>query len=648
MTQATITRAQRDTVQELPDAIKDNGVSASAFWTDSYERADLLPAWGTRERERWLRWYDRHNFNTLWQGAVAGLVKKFASTPSQIKGGRNLTAYFDDVLRYADFGAGQRTLKQKVARDYLRFDAGAYVEIIAPGNPKRPPTGRVTGLAHLDSYMCTPTGDPDYPVLYTDRKGKQHLLHRSRVMHLVDIPDGDQNTPGYGLCALSRAIAIVERQILEGRYVAASLDDKPPPGMFLVGGMTKSQWSQRWQEFRQEQQTDERPTWGKVITFHGADATIMPSVTPVPFSVPPEKFDFKVYVELDVHEFALAIGVDIQELWELTGGNLGSAGQSQIQHAKSQGKTYGEMLAAWELGMNNQVLPASLEYEHKVRDPYEAQERATHAQIWTGVAMQLIPLVGKELAAEILANQVEAIADALLDEDGTLIRLPSEDPQATDQQNPDVTVDDSTPTDTVDARQPTTQPNNSPNAQSSKAFDDTRAEFVTNFTDLLGAADELSRRRAGIVLRAQLARLGRMAYEDGLKAGGVTDGMDDSDRATFAVWLAEQSTYVTNFLDTAYGKGLSGAQVIDHAEMWATKSLQGAYYHGVASADRNGMYAFVGDDGEESCATCKSLKGQQHRMGWWVQNQLRPGVDTSRFECGGYRCAHRLERVSKS
>lgn len=651
MNPTALDTALRQTVQELPDARKHNGATAGEFWSVEVERADVLPAWGTRQRERWLRWYDRQNYNTLWQGASAGLVKKFAATPSELKGGKILSHYFDDVLRYAQFGKGQRTLKKLVARDYLRFDGGAYVEVIAPGNPLKAPTGRLTGLAHLDSYMCMSTGDPVYPVLYTDRKGKQHLMHHTRVLHFVDMPDGDQNNPGYGLCALSRAIAVVERQILMNRYVVTSLDDKPPPGMYLVGGLTKSQWNARWQEYRQEQATDERPTWGKAITFHGVDADHAPTITPVTFSNPPEKFDYKVYVELDVHEFALAIGVDIQDLWELTSGNLGSQGQSEVQHAKSRGNTLGEMLSEWELGMNNYVLPPSLEYEHKVRDPYEANERATNAQTWAGFVSSAGESLTPNEKRQILANQVEAVADAILDEDGKLIRLPDADPVAPNQQQ-DITTDDATPNSDppADGQPEASVQDATPNANAGglrrvKEFD--AAPFVANLTDLLnaGAADEIGRRRAGVVMRAMLNTAGKQARLEGLKQGGV-NALADADLNAHTVWLAQQSGLVSSFLTDAYKNGLSDAEREQHARMWANVSLQQAYYEGVASADADGVYVFDGTDGVKSCVTCRSLEGRKMRMSEWAAQKLRPGVDTESYDCGGYQCKHRLTKVS--
>ena len=643
MNPTTLTRVERQSVQELPEVDKaTSSFNTSAFWSDIWQRGEILPDPVTRPGERWLRWYDRHNMNTLWHGTKSGLIKRFGATPYELKGGRNLTGYFDGVLRYAQFNAGFRQLIELLANDYLVFNGGAYMEVIAPGSPLRPPTGRVMGLAHLVSYACVPTGNPEYPVVYTDRLGKLHLLHHTRVVHFIDTPDGDQNHPGYGRSALWRAIAICQRQILMGRYVVTSLDDKPPPGLLLVGGMTREKWETVWTKYRSDQSMDEKPDWGRTLALFGVDADHAPKVESVAFTVPPQSFDYKVYVELDVHEFALAVGVDIQDLWELTSGNLGSAGQSEVQHAKSRGKTYGEFLATFERAMNNYVLPTSLEFEFKISDPYEANERAQNAQLWAGVLSAVGSALTPDEKRRILANQVEAIADAVLDENGELIRLTDADPEELE----DTTVGDAAPLE----MQPATDadvPDTTDAVQLAlvKDYDATRAQFVTDLSDLVqaGLADEVNRRRAGTVMRAQISRLGRTAYADGLKAGGVEDGLSDDDLNAVAVLIAEQSGYVADFLNGLYANGLSDDAVSAHANMWANKSLQAFFDAGRLSADGNGVYEWVLGEAEH-CASCLAMSGQKHRLKEYAAKGVMPKSD--KLQCHGFNCACLLVKSS--
>lgn len=636
-------QVERQSVQDLPKVNKESGATESSFFSWSEQRGPILPRWGTRERERWLRQYDRHEHNTLWQGASSGLIKKIKATPYELKGGRNLTHRFADVLMNAQFGAGWGTFLSLMLRDYLRYDGGAYAEIIAPGNPLRAPTGAVTGIAHLDSFYCIPTGDPEYPVVYYSRSGKIHVMHHTRILHLVDMPDGDQNHPGYGLCAQSRAIGVIERQLLMNRYIVQSLDDKPSPGFVIANNMNSQERDRAIAVFRGEQSNDIPPEWGRVVWFFNMKPDVKATLENVSFSRPPDSFDYPVYVNLDINELALAIGIDKQEIWELSGAT-GTAGQSIIQAEKSEGKAPGEIRASLEREINSKLLPESLEFQWKVRDGRAAQQDATTAQIWVGIGNSLAPLIGRQLAAEIVANNVEAVADALFDENGQMIRLPDADERDPNQPDEQVTAEDAAPNDPTNPQQAETTADDA--APARKDYDATRAQFITDLSDLAraGLADELSRRRAGTVMRAQLSRLGRQAYDDGLKAGGVEDGMSDADRAAFAVWLAQQNAYVAPFLDSLYKTGLSEAEVSAHAEMWANKSLAEAYQQGLASADGNGMYEWALGLTDLHCPTCAGMNGQKHRLDEYIARRITPG--NINLACKGYNCRCSLQKTT--
>lgn len=636
----TLAAIERNSVQVLPDAQKDG--AASFFWETA--RGPILPAWGTRERERALRAWYRNEYNTLVQGAFAGLVKRWAATPWEISGPKRATKNFQDIFRAADFGRGWSSFVQKLSLDFLRQDGGAYVEVIAPGNPMKAPTGPVMALANLDSLRCLPTGDPEFPVVYYNRAGAMHLLHRTRVIHIVDMPDGDERNPGYGLSALSRAISVVERQLLMAQFIRERLDDKPQPGLNIISGVSKTQLQEAFNSYRREQSSDGAQIFGRAMWLNNLQPDQPVQVESVQFAAPPDGFDYATYTEIDVNELALAIGVDKQELWELGSGDLGSGAQSEVLHAKSQGKTFGAFLIELERRLND-VLPESCEFAFKVQDPYEVAERAQSAQVWASVVAALGDKLTPDEARLLLANQIEAVKDAITDADGELIRLNDADPKAEDQ-GPEITADDATPVDAAPAQAPVDETTE----DSQKAIGATRLDFETDFADILteARAGRLDQRRFGIVMRALIRRQSLKAYADGLEAGGVPDGeMDDADEAVFLTIFAEQSQYVRDLQSAIYGSGISDAEAAVKPAMWFRKSIQPQFEAGRTSADKNGMYEFAGDDGAESCATCTRLKGQRHRLRDWARKGLMPGVDTGNYECGGWNCKHVLVRTSE-
>lgn len=646
--------ARKQTVQELPDAKRDAGMLPMYFATN---RGIILPSWGTGERERALRNFYRHDRNNIIQGAFAGLAKKIAATPWEIKGENDADVkYYQTVFRGAQFGAGWTEFIKMWVLDYLRQDRGVYIELTAPGDPQYAPMGRVTGLSILDSVHCYPTGDPRYPVIYRSRLGATHLLPSTRVLHSVDMRDTDETRPGYGLCALSRAIAIAQRQILMGQYTAANLDDMPPPGVNIWTNTNSSKVQEAVTAYYAQQNADAGSVWGKSINIYGMDMTHPVDMKSVTFSQAPEKYDYSVYVDVDIKELALAIGVDIQELWPITGGPIGTAGQSQIQHDKGQGKAPADIYATLERRLND-VLPEGLEFQFKQRDIRADEAEAKNASTWVST-ISTVGFLTDDEKRRILADKVEAFQNVLLDPHGQVIRLDDADPKPLS-----IGTDSALAIGTPVVGAGSTLTIGSQGAQplqlgapkqalmlgtGKKDYEATRDEFVTNVVDLIGAGnnDEMSRRRFGIVFRAQLRRLGQKAFADGLAQGGVTDPLDDDELAQVQMWLAEQSAYVTQFANDVFGRGYSRDEIRHHAEMWANKSLRDAFDMGRMAADRNGMYEWVLGATEEHCEDCPRLSGQVHRFKqWYVRNWL-PG--SQRLGCHGYRCECELRRTDKA
>lgn len=636
-------------VQDFPNAKQ--GQTGSFFWGES-TRGVILPSWGSRERERWLRLFYRHEYNWMGQSAFAGLTKKWASTQWEVSGKYRVNT-FQNMLRNGEFGMGWDELIQRVGLDFLRQDGGAYIELIAPGRPDRPPTGRVVGLAHLDSLRCYPTGDPEFPVIYYNRLGKMHLLHRSRVLHLVDAPDGDDANPGYGLCALTRAISIVQQQIHMMRFIETKLDEKPPPGMVVASNINEAQRNLAFDRYVREQSTDESPEWGRTAWFYSIDPSAAAKIDIVSFSEAPEAWSYREYTELHVNAWALALGVDVQELWQLTGGNIGSGAQSQVLHAKSQGRTYGSFLTRLERGMND-VLPDTLNFKFQLRDPFDELERAQVAKIWGEFAAQVAPTMSLDEQRRLLASQVESYEMAVKDESGQIAVLEDVDPETEQQAQEDVAGTNPTQATTSPGRAPgvsTPAPKGQLNGANAapvqaKAIGDTLAQFQGVFIDLANGvrSGEVDRRRGGLILRAHLSKYGRKAYEDGLLAGGVAGELSNDDLNAINRFNASQSVYVTGFMDTLKDGGYDSDEAVAlHARMWANKALEAQFQAGLLSANANGMYQWVVGKAEH-CSTCAMLNGQRHRLKAYADRGLLP--HSSRLACKGYLCKCSLRRVS--
>jgi hypothetical protein len=291
----------------------------------------------------------------------------------------------------------------------------------------------------------------------------------------------------------------------------------------------------------------------------------------------------------------------------------------------------------------NDVLPEALEFSFKTHDPIAAEQDAKVAQAWAGVATSVASIIGAQAAAQLLADNVEQFRDVLTDGNGEMIQLGDLDPQPANlsqqisaQMQPQLDAQAEEQV-RADDRKP---------QGAKKDFADTRARFIADLTDLMRASadDALTRRRAGTVMRAQLSRLGRAAYNDGLKAGGVDDGMSAADQAALTAWLARQNAYVAPFLDTLFKQGMTDAEVQAHSEMWANKSLNEAYQLGLARADADGVYEWRIGAAEDHCPSCLSMNGQKHRLSEYMARGITP--NSSRLTCKGFNCACQLVKSS--
>ena len=134
-------------------------------------------------------------------------------------------------------------------------------------------------------------------------------------------------------------------------------------------------------------------------------------------------------------------------------------------------------------------------------------------------------------------------------------------------------------------------------------------------------------------------------YEDG---GGSVKEMRTDDNA----WLASKQQTELGFIDQLFDRLRemkkeepdedNTSEVDDRSESY-TATLDGVYAEGKLRGSGNVMLTFGGDDGEESCPTCKKWKGKRHAASFWIIRGLIPGQPGNvNFACRGYNCQHIL------
>lgn len=651
-------QALAETIQRPPEVSQSGAISAALSW-GLYARGSFLPPYGTRERERSLNALWHMDEMALIRGAGVGIAKNIATLPWEIKGddtpsplfremakaqglrADNGVEYYQQAFRHADFGEGWGAFIAKLVTAFLRFDGGGFFEVIAPGDPYGATEGAITGLAYLDPLRCLPTGDPRFPVIYYDRFGGMHVMHHTRVGRLQDMSMGEENAPGYGDCALSRAVSIAYRQIWMARYINAFLDDQPQPGVMIVGGVSRGEWDAVEQKYERELNADKMGKWGRVMRYHTAGANVEPKIESKTFQQAPEKFNFREYMELDVDLLALVLGVDRQELWQLSGGNIGSAEQSAILHQKSRGKTIGFLITQIERKLND-LLPVDYEFAFKYRDESEAIQEAQKANLWADFVSKTTQQLNPQESKTLLNNQVEAVADAIT----TAPRVNDTGLQPQDV----VTAPDDTPgTDATITPVPAqTAPAAPDETTGEKAYTTTESQFLQALRKLTRQAIEkegvIGRVSFGMRMRNLLKDYGLQAYKDGMAQGGVfVDELDPEEENDYISVFIDQAQYITGFDHDLYVSKTITLDNVDHrVTMWG-KSLQAFLDSGRVKADANGMFLWeVGNT--EHCPDCLRLNGQVHRMKTWYASGWLPRA--SLLSCKGYKCQCRLVKTN--
>lgn len=655
--QAIVTNAANSLRQFAPGAY--GGFIGNNFGFMLPTRPDLLPRYGTLECDIALRMMHYTQHNSLVGSAVEVFAEKYLSIPYEISGGRNLTFQWQDLFAQAEFGEGYHTLMHESIVDYCTLNRGFFLELVSYGDPSTPlkEGAKILGINHLDALRIQFTGNLEWPYLYlSEWSGGLHRIHASRVIHVARQPSPDTLMYGMGKSSLYEAISVANAQVLLGRHQNELLSDLPPSGMVIFSNIKPDMVDDAMKQFEYERRRDGQTMYRAPIRIDSLNPEQPATVTFVPMATVPEGFDYEKFMSIHINMTALAFGLDPQDLWPLSGKAIGSAEQSRVLAAKTDVKGPAHLADILTPIWNFRVLPRSMQWKYKAPNAEQDKQTADIAGTWV-TTLKNADFMSIAEKRGIAASQVPAFADELMDENGT-VRLFEDDPKEPEQviiatTDTELTTTPTTEPTTANGETQTPQtpppPVAEPPAQKSikKNIDATTDEFLQEIQAIIQDGLDRTITKAGCAARVRgaIQRYGKQAYLDGLEHGCVDPSDYDEDDARIVADLAvRDSQYVTNMVNDIYSDPPPNIDAESRAQMWMGTSDE-FYYAGIESADKNGMYSFEGDDGKESCVDCQRLKGQKHRMSWWVSKELRPGIDHDNFECGGWRCQHYLERV---
>lgn len=372
------TGARAETVQARVREGREAGFSILNFLAGAGFR---IPAWWSPTRDAALRrfWKESDHLS----GALYTMIAKMTSIPFQIvpvdpsnpQHALEAEERSEALRSGAEFGEGWQVFYAKFIEDLLSQDNGAFAEIIGPGNPDGPLTGKPYTIAHMDSWRCQRTGNPEYPVIYRDVDGTLYRMHYTRVIYASQMPSPIAEMFGVGFCAVSRCINVAQTLIDILVYKQEKLGSRPYRAIiYTKGGLDPDDVGKAFQVAELGNTSSGLSRYSRIPVI-GSQTIPDAELGMLELSKLPEGFNEETSLTLGMATIALAFGVDARELFpSLSSGS--TRADALLQHLKQRGKGPGQILESMEALINFKYLPSYLKIKFDFQDDAEDQQAA--------------------------------------------------------------------------------------------------------------------------------------------------------------------------------------------------------------------------------------------------------------------------------
>jgi hypothetical protein len=333
-------------------------------------------------RDRQLR--DFWPTESYLAGAVANVSFRNSVFDWEIRGGGvKVQQAVTDILLSAIAGDsfGWVPFIQKFSQDLYTQDNGSFIELVRDegmdANSRfKGALAPVLGIAHLDSNQCSRTGNPEYPVVYTNRDGEKHKLQWFEVIPFSDYPSAIEkmNGVGYSACTRILRMAQVARSILI--FKDEKISGRQYKQIHFVSGVSRQDIKDEMVRGQEEANNSGMIRFILPAILASLDPEKPVSTATIDLASLPDGFNFDEDMKWYISGLALGFGVDYQEFAPLPGGNIGSSQQSMILHRKGSGKGPAVFMRMISEGFRNYgVLPRNVEMRFNDKDEQEELEK---------------------------------------------------------------------------------------------------------------------------------------------------------------------------------------------------------------------------------------------------------------------------------
>lgn len=570
----------------------------------------LPPSYWSPARDATLRSTIGHE--AMWAAAIHKAITKQAALGFTVEDTDNSDRRANrtqNLLLATQAGQGWVPFISLHLKDYLLADNGAFVEIVRASNARG---SKIIGLLALESKRCQRTGDADYPVIYTDSKGRDHVLRDYQVLCFSDMPSTNVELNGVGFCAASRAYRKIAILSAIETYLYEKVTGNKATELHFLSGISQNTLKSMLTTADQEQVKNGAFLYkGVMVTGTLGDQPVQGYR--VPIAEIPDGFDPKQERDNAYLIYANAIGVAVQDIQPLSGQGLGTGTQSVILEEAAEG--YG--LAAWRKDfthkLNTFVLPETTTVFFATNDIRDQKAKAEVSKLRADTRATMLQ------TGEI--TSLQALQMAADDGDVPKEFLPD------DETANDSLTDTEKPVDTQAAVKAASLP---PSVALRQALTSLRTKAVSSPpTDLPdNLASIMDKTLTAIADASSSLASGALSLEDWSDA--VMDALTEGHKEAYRVGggtneqvvekaLKEQLRYLNRFRDAIADDGWQESYK-SRAEMYA-ESVKASYWRGKT---RDYPLPAMPGDGTTQCLTrCKcqweiqDLEGENNADAYW-------------------------------
>lgn len=318
--------------------------------------------------------------DAMWAAAIGIAITKAAALAWEVKSDISLrTERAQELLLNADATSisgigGWVSYMGKQIRNFTCTNAGCFTEIIRATGAYG---SRIVGLGHLSALRMRRTGDPEFPFIYIDRWGRQHIMRWWQVFNLVDMPEPDEISLGTGICAAERAYQQIRKLSALEMYLYEKISGTRPLALHIVNGLTQQQLQDMMQGASNAQGAKGLSLYMGAIVATTLKPDSPPSLVTIPLAELPDGFDAPSERERADLIYANALGLDPQDLRPVSNQQMGAGAQSIVLNQKAEGRGQAAYRQQLTHMLNQLVLDDKTKFiftEHDYKDQKEAAD----------------------------------------------------------------------------------------------------------------------------------------------------------------------------------------------------------------------------------------------------------------------------------